>query len=51
VQSLRSTDKQAQIVISYSTPAGETRDYVNVLSVFVGLPLTVNVQDFFRAKR
>ncbi|OCF36173.1 hypothetical protein I316_02045 [Kwoniella heveanensis BCC8398] len=37
----------AQIILQYETEAGP-REWIDTQTVFVGLPLTVNVQDFFR---
>ncbi|RXK36754.1 hypothetical protein M231_05989 [Tremella mesenterica] len=34
--------------VFYETPSGEERAYLDEQGVFMGLPLTVNVQDFFR---
>ena len=43
---------QCRIRIKYTSSADELqREYVDVQSVFTGLPLTVNVQDFFRPDR
>jgi hypothetical protein len=39
---------QAQIRITYFNPDGSHRDWIDDQSLFMGLPLTVNVQDFFR---
>nr|XP_018266801.1 uncharacterized protein I303_00779 [Kwoniella dejecticola CBS 10117]OBR88959.1 hypothetical protein I303_00779 [Kwoniella dejecticola CBS 10117] len=38
---------KAQIVVQYEFPTG-SRDWIDNQVVFMGLPLTVNVQDFFR---
>ncbi|WVQ93773.1 hypothetical protein IAU59_000851 [Kwoniella sp. CBS 9459] len=38
---------KAQIVLQYETETG-SREWVDTQTVFMGLPLTVNVQDFFR---
>nr|XP_019048846.1 hypothetical protein I302_02625 [Kwoniella bestiolae CBS 10118]OCF27776.1 hypothetical protein I302_02625 [Kwoniella bestiolae CBS 10118] len=38
---------KAQIIIQYDTSAG-SREWIDNQVVFMGLPLTVNVQDFFR---
>lgn len=40
-------DNQARIVVRYN----DSHAYIESSSVFVGLPLTVNVQDFFRKDR
>jgi hypothetical protein len=41
--------------LTYDTPLASdehrTRSYSDVQTVFIGLPLTVNVQDFFRPNR
>ena len=41
---------QARSVITYTLPSGEGRTVVDSHSLAMGLPLTVNVQDFFRPK-
>ncbi|WWD09044.1 hypothetical protein V865_007164 [Kwoniella europaea PYCC6329] len=38
---------KAQIIIQYDTSSG-SREWIDSQVVFMGLPLTVNVQDFFR---
>lgn len=43
---------QARIVMRYKRAGSDvSMTYIDASSVFVGLPLTVNVQDFFRKER
>lgn len=39
---------QAHIVIQYDSPSGRVCSFVEEQNLFLGLPLTVNVQDIFR---
>lgn len=44
----RSELAKIQIVIQYTSSEGVESNYIDEQSVFMGLPITVNVQDFFR---
>lgn len=39
---------KVQVILQYTSTSGVESSYVDEQSVFMGLPLTVNVQDFFR---
>jgi hypothetical protein len=39
---------KTQIVVQYESPAGRVCTYIDQQTIDVGLPILVNVQDFFR---
>lgn len=41
-------DSQADIIVQYTSASGKSSTYKDEQTVYMGLAITVNVQDFFR---